>query len=88
VQVLLNLLEFGMDLQDAVDAPRFRHMAGRRVALEAPIPDAVRTALTSLGHEIIDEATVSFGGAQAVLRLPQGWAAASDPRKDGQAVGH
>jgi len=88
VQVLLNLLEFGMDLQDAVDAPRFRHMAGRRVALESPIPDDVRAALVAMGHEIIDESSVSFGGAQAVMRLPQGWAAASDPRKDGQAVGH
>jgi gamma-glutamyltranspeptidase/glutathione hydrolase len=88
VQVLLNLLEFGMPLQAAVDAPRFRHMAGRRVALESPIPDAVRSALAALGHEIIDESTVAFGGAQAVMRLPQGWAAASDPRKDGQAVGH
>ena len=88
VQVLLNLLVFGMDLQDAVDAPRFRHLNGRRVALEAPIDEAVRRALTALGHVIVDEHTVAFGGAQAIIRLPLGYAAGSDPRKDGMAAGY
>jgi gamma-glutamyltranspeptidase/glutathione hydrolase len=88
VQVLLNLVAFGMDPQAAVDAPRFRHMSGKRVALEAPIPDDVRAALAALGHDIVDEAAVAFGGAQLVMRLPRGWAAASDPRKDGLAIGH
>jgi gamma-glutamyltranspeptidase/glutathione hydrolase len=88
VQVLLNLLVFGMDLQDAVDAARFRHLAGRRVALETPIDDAVRRALTTLGHEIVDERAVAFGGAQAIIRLPRGYAAGSDPRKDGMAAGY
>ncbi len=88
VQVLLNLLVFGMDLQDAVDAPRFRHLNGRRVALEAPIGDDVRRALSGLGHVIADERTVAFGGAQAIIRLAHGWAAGSDPRKDGMAAGY
>ncbi len=88
VQVLLNLLVFGMDLQDAMDAPRFRHLNGRRVALEAPIDDDVRRALAALGHVIVDERTVAFGGAQAIIRLAHGWAAGSDPRKDGMAAGY
>ena len=88
VQLLLNLLLFGMDLQEAVDAPRFRHVESRRLALEAPIPDQVRTVLAALGHDIISESDVFFGGAQAVMRWNEGWAAASDPRKDGVAVGH
>jgi gamma-glutamyltranspeptidase/glutathione hydrolase len=88
VQVLMNLLVFGMDLQAAIDAPRFRHLAGRQVALEAPIGDAVRRALTALGHEILPDGSVAFGGSQAVMRLERGWAAGSDPRKDGMAVGH
>src|SRR5213076_29148 len=54
VQVLLNLLVFGMDLQDAVDAPRFRHLDGRRVALETPIGDEARHALVDLGDVIVD----------------------------------
>ena len=88
VQLLLNLLVFDMDLQQAVDAPRFRHLDGRRVALEAPISDGVRSALAALGHEIVDEDSVAFGGAQVIMRLQHGWAAASDPRKDGMAVGY
>jgi gamma-glutamyltranspeptidase/glutathione hydrolase len=88
VQVLLNLLVFGMDLQHAIDAPRFRHFAGRRVAIESPVGDTVRRALAGMGHQLEDEAGVSFGGAQAVMLLARGWAAGSDPRKDGMAVGH
>ncbi|HET7251291.1 MAG TPA: gamma-glutamyltransferase [Gemmatimonadales bacterium] len=88
VQVLLNLLVFGMDLQDAVDAPRFRHFDGLRVALEPAIGDAVRRQLTALGHTIVADSGIAFGGAQAILRLPRGYAAASDPRKDGMAAGH
>jgi gamma-glutamyltranspeptidase/glutathione hydrolase len=88
VQVLLNLLVFGMDLQQAIDAPRFRHLDGRRVALEPAVSDDVRRALATLGHVIADERGVAFGGAQAILRLPRGYAAGSDPRKDGFAAGH
>ncbi len=88
VQMLLNLLVFGMDLQQAIDAPRFRHLEGRLVALEAAISDEVRRSLRALGHEIAPDGRVTFGGAQAVMRLERGWAAASDPRKDGLAVGH
>jgi gamma-glutamyltranspeptidase/glutathione hydrolase len=88
VQVLFNLLVFGMDLQAAIDAPRFRHLAERRIALETPVPDDVRRALEALGHEILPDGSVSFGGGQAVMRLERGWAAGSDPRKDGMAVGH
>lgn len=86
VQVLLNLLEFGMDLQEAIDAPRFRHLAGRSVAVES-LPEAVARELARLGHELRSPAGVAFGGGQAVMRLPRGWAAASDPRKDGMAAG-
>ena len=88
VQFLLNYFVFGMDLQAAIDAPRFRHYDGQRVAFEAPISDSVRAALTAMGHVIIEQPTIAFGGAQAIVRLPKGFAAASDPRKDGMAVGY
>ena len=87
VQLLLNLLVFGMDLQDAIDAPRFRHFDGARVGLEAPIPESVRRALAALGHELVALPPGDAGGAQAVMRLARGWAAGSDPRKDGMAAG-
>jgi gamma-glutamyltranspeptidase/glutathione hydrolase len=88
VQFLLNYFVFGMDVQAAIDAPRFRHYDGQRVALEAPIVDETRAALAAMGHVLIDQPTVAFGGAQAIVKLPKGFAAGSDPRKDGMAVGH
>jgi gamma-glutamyltranspeptidase / glutathione hydrolase len=88
VQFLLNYFVFGMDLQAAIDAPRFRHLDGLRVALEAPIADAVRKRLTAMGHVLIDQPAGAFGGAQVIVRLPRGFAAGSDPRKDGMAAGY
>jgi gamma-glutamyltranspeptidase/glutathione hydrolase len=90
VQFLLNLLVFGMDLQDAIDAPRFRHLTGLRVALEPAIGDDVRRRLAAMGHVIVADSSVTFGGAQAIQRLAggRGYAAGSDPRKDGMAAGH
>jgi gamma-glutamyltranspeptidase/glutathione hydrolase len=88
VQFLLNYFVFGMDLQAAIDAPRFRHLDGLRVALETPIGDAVRKRLTAMGHVLVDQPPGAFGGAQAIVRLPKGYAAGSDPRKDGMAVGY
>jgi gamma-glutamyltranspeptidase/glutathione hydrolase len=87
VQVLLNMLLFGMDPQQAADAARFRHMSGVRVALESPIGDATRAALAAMGHQIADDRNVAFGGAQLIMKLPKGWASGSDPRKDGHAAG-
>jgi gamma-glutamyltranspeptidase/glutathione hydrolase len=87
VQLLLNLVEFGMDLQEAVDAPRFRHFSGTTVAIEN-LPADVARALEARGHELRDPNGVAFGGAQAIMRLARGWAAGSDPRKDGMAAGH
>lgn len=86
IQVLLNLLHFGMDMQEAIEAPRFRHIEGRRVAVEA-LPADVAAELEALGHELADPRNFAFGGAQAIVRLERGWAAGSDPRKDGMAAG-
>ena len=88
VQFLLNHFLFGMDVQAAIDAARFRHYDGQRVALETPVGDAVRAALAAMGHVLIEQPTIAFGGAQAIIRLPRGYAAGSDPRKDGMAVGY
>jgi len=88
VQFLLNHFVFGMDVQAAIDAPRFRHYDGLRVALETPVTDSVREALAAMGHVLIDQPPIAFGGAQAIVRLPRGFAAGSDPRKDGMAVGY
>ena len=88
VQVLLNMILFGMDPQEAIDAPRFRHYSGLRLGIEAGVGEEVRRALTARGHEVTSIGPGAVGGAQIILRLERGWAAASDPRKDGQAGGH
>ena len=88
VQFLLDMFVFGMDVQQATDAARFRHLDGLRVAIESPVGDDVRAALRAMGHDIVDERPVAFGGAQAIIRLPKGYAAGSDPRKDGMAIGY
>jgi gamma-glutamyltranspeptidase / glutathione hydrolase len=87
VQVFLNLVDFGMDLQQAIEAPRFRHFSGTNVAIEN-LPDSVAEKLRAMGHELRSPDGISFGGAQAVMRLPRGYAAGSDSRKDGMAAGN
>ena len=87
-QLLINLLVFGMDIQQAIDAARFRHLDGMRVVVESPVSDSVRAALTAMGHVISEGQRGQFGGSQAIIRLPHGYAAGSDPRKDGMAVGY
>lgn len=88
VQLLLNLFAFGMSPQQAVDAARVRHLGGMRVALEPPIGERTRAALAAMGHVPVMAPNASYGGAQLIIRLPRGWVAASDPRKDGAAVGY
>jgi len=99
-QIVVNLVDFGMNLQEAGDAPRMRHSGssqptdqqmtdGGRVYLESGIPEDVRAELRERGHTIADRST-SFGGYQAILKNDvQGvYYGASESRKDGQAAGY
>ncbi len=87
VQVLLNMLEFGMNVQEAGEAPRFRH-ENNGLSLESEIGEAVRKSLAARGHKLVEAADV-FGGYQAVwIDWERGvLAGGSDPRKDGCAMG-
>jgi gamma-glutamyltranspeptidase / glutathione hydrolase len=85
VQVLLNMILFGMDPQEANDAARFQHMEGKRVSIEAPVPPRALERLREMGHEVTSGG--AHGGCQMVVRLRRGWAASSDVRKDGHAAG-
>lgn len=91
VQMLLHLLDFGMNLQEAIEAPRFRCFEGRRVEMESRFPVATRQALQQRGHQIdvLDPWSPSVGGGQGILRHPESGAllGAADPRRDGYAVG-
>ena len=88
VQFLLNHLVFGMNVQDAMDAGRFRHLDSTRVIVEAVIPESVQAALRGLGHRVTVGSPDRFGGSQAIIKLQRGYVAGSDPRKDGHAAGH
>jgi gamma-glutamyltranspeptidase/glutathione hydrolase len=88
VQVLLNLIDFGMNVQEAGEAPRFRHTAGG-VALESAISADARAGLIQRGHKLVDSVGV-FGGYQGILIDPRTGVlmGGSDPRKDGLAIGY
>jgi gamma-glutamyltranspeptidase/glutathione hydrolase len=90
-QVLLNLIDFGMDVQEAGEAPRFCH-SSEGVALESAIDAGVRSALIDKGHDVIDaigDAGIGVGGYQGVWIDPESGVlmGGSDPRKDGCAMG-
>jgi gamma-glutamyltranspeptidase/glutathione hydrolase len=87
VQVLLNLIDFGMNVQEAGEAARFRHSAAG-LALESAISAEARAGLQARGHSVITSFG-AFGGFQGILFDPKTGVmmGGSDPRKDGQAVG-
>jgi len=101
VQILVNLIDFGMNLQEAGDAPRLHHdgstePAGQAVAmsdggvleLESGFPYETIRALMRKGHAV-KFADGPYGGYQAIMVNPHGgYVGASESRKDGQAAGY
>jgi gamma-glutamyltranspeptidase/glutathione hydrolase len=99
VQIIVNLVDYGLDLQAAGDAARYRFYGGAEptgdepdgvgfVAMENGVPPEVRAELERRGHRI-RPADGSFGGYQAILRHPNGvYEAATEMRKDGSAGGY
>jgi gamma-glutamyltranspeptidase/glutathione hydrolase len=100
VQILVNLIDFGMNLQEAGDAPRVRHDGsseptdevmrdGGQVILEKGASPATVKALEARGHHVKVENDGDFGGYQAILRDEHGvYFGASESRKDGAAQGY
>jgi gamma-glutamyltranspeptidase/glutathione hydrolase len=87
-QFVINHLVFGMDIQQAMDAGRFRHLSRKTVVVEPAISDSVMNALRALGHDVRLGSAGQFGGSQAIARLAKGYVGGSDSRKDGHAAGH
>jgi gamma-glutamyltranspeptidase / glutathione hydrolase len=87
-QVLLNLLEFGMNIQEAGEAPRVRYI-NKEVALESEFSSKVRFELIEKGHKLVSFVD-GFGGFQGILIDPESGMlqGGSDPRKDGCALGY
>jgi gamma-glutamyltranspeptidase/glutathione hydrolase len=101
VQVLVNLIDFGMNVQAAGDAPRVRHTGsaqptgkamaadGGTVTVESGIPDRAIRGLLRKGHKV-ERVLGGFGGYQAILIDWENGTlhGASEPRKDGMAIGY
>ncbi|WP_158019353.1 gamma-glutamyltransferase family protein [Mycobacterium basiliense] len=87
VQVLVRIADYGQNPQAACDGPRFRWVQGLRVSCEQGFPQPTLDELRRRGHDLVvpDDYT-EFGSCQAIWRLDDGYVAASDPRRDGQAV--
>ncbi len=100
VQILVNIIDFGMNLQEAGDAPRMRHTGssqptgevmsdGGVLNLESGFAPETLQALTALGHSV-RRGRGGFGGYQAIMwdAMKQVYFGASESRKDGQAAGY
>jgi gamma-glutamyltranspeptidase/glutathione hydrolase len=95
VQVLVNMIDRGLNLQQAIDAPRTRYINGRSVMMEEALGTAVIDQLVARGHQrALPPAGYThralMGGGQAILIDPVTGAlvGASDHRKDGLALGY
>lgn len=103
VQILLNMIDRGMNPQEAIDAPRVRVLGGNRISLEATFATDVVARLASFGHDIVageeppadwlephDFQRSFMGSAQAIMIDPEfgTLCGGSDPRLDGVAIGY
>jgi gamma-glutamyltranspeptidase/glutathione hydrolase len=89
VQMMVRIFDYNQNPQAACDAPRWHVDENFRVALEPGTAPEVTSSLRDRGQKIIDDPPFHlFGGAQLIYTLDDGYCAASDHRKDGQAVGY
>jgi gamma-glutamyltranspeptidase/glutathione hydrolase len=96
-QIVINLIDFNMNLQEAGDAPRIRHIGssqptgeimvdGGYLSLESSFSDQTRQTLIKMGHKLKYDKG-GFGGYQAIMLKDGVYYGASESRKDGQASG-
>jgi gamma-glutamyltranspeptidase / glutathione hydrolase len=89
VQIIANLIDFGMTIQQAIAASRFNHIEGLKVGLEPGIAESTVQELKRRGHQVVSGNPESFGGAHAIMIHPEygAFVGGSDPRKGGGALG-
>jgi len=93
LQTLVRMLDYGQSPQAACDAPRWRFNTGLEISVEAAMNAATVQGLAQRGHHtaVIDNPYQDFGAGQFIWRAGdpkvEGYVAASDARRDGQAVG-
>jgi gamma-glutamyltranspeptidase/glutathione hydrolase len=90
-QFVMNFLDFGMNVQEAIEAPRLRVFEERRVVMEERFPYHVRAALAEKGHdiELAEPFSTTVGGAQGIMVDHESgtFQGGADPRRDGVAIG-
>ena len=97
-QIIINMIDFGLNLQEAGDAPRIVHSGssqptdeimvdGGTLSLESGFGKEIEDELSSLGHKIKYQKGI-FGGYQAIMLKDGVYYGASETRKDGQAAGY
>lgn len=90
-QFMSNLMDFGMSIQAAIEAPRVRPMTGNQVIAEKRIPSEVLAGLAERGHlvERLPDFSMAVGGAQGIMIDPDTgtFSGGADPRRDGYAIG-
>ena len=87
LQMMVRLCDYLQNPQTILDAPRWYISPENKISVESGIKSEVINELRERGHEFVASPTVIYGGGQAIYCLEEGYLAASDPRKDGQAVG-
>jgi gamma-glutamyltranspeptidase/glutathione hydrolase len=98
VQVVANVIDFGLNIQDAIGAPRFRwaddttdRLPPEVLRMESRVPESTQQALTDRGYalELLGEWSWRVGGVQGVMRdRKTGWLmGGADPRRNGYAMG-
>ena len=93
MQTLVRMLDYGQSPQAACDAPRWRYNAGFEINVESAMNQATVQGLAERGHrmEVINDSYQDFGAGQFIWLAGdpkvEGYVAASDARRDGQAVG-
>jgi gamma-glutamyltranspeptidase/glutathione hydrolase len=90
VQMMVRLADYHQNPQAAADGPRWKVLPGSKVIVEHAMPATTVAGLAQRGHDIrqVERWNMEFGSAQLIHRLEGGgYLAASEPRRDGQAVG-
>lgn len=90
LQTLVRMLSYGQQPQAACDAPRWKVNRGLSIEMEAGMPQQTVAELAACGHQVetIADSYMDFGSGQFIWKLDDGYVAASDARRDGQAVGY
>jgi gamma-glutamyltranspeptidase/glutathione hydrolase len=97
-QIIINMEDYGLDVQGAGDAPRWHHEGSSEptgepqegvgtLRLETGVPEVTKKRLAAMGWKL-GASDGGFGGYQAILKGPQAYAAATEMRKDGVALAY